>query len=376
MRPVGPNIGWHHHGNDGQPGLSCLLEREDREGVGTWTPGVFEKKVGIIQQPPRVSGCRQSQSTEAVKIWHRRRRGHANEASQATCGQHLVLREDSERSAAVLDHLHAMDVRSGPCGSLMQVDGLLRIALGRFGSVWLLDSTAAPVVDLGCQIVSIPHGVVGPRENRHMTTTATDWLPIIFTTLGGGAVGAVVTTFGGQARTRRKVRAKILKHLRQVEVARIAAFEDFYVGEFRLDRELIDDLETRCMLAGVPRFAVRTYRLAYESARMARKSVLEEKWVPGRPSMLTLTSSFMEEAAKLVAATVWHPWLSWLTVQGECAGLKETIELAFPDIHVSDNWSRQTIRRWRRVMVLRRHPLARRRMRREAEVALAARRLY
>jgi hypothetical protein len=206
-----------------------------------------------------------------------------------------------------------------------------------------------------------------------MTIATTDWLPIIFTTLGGGAVGAVVTTFGGQARARRKARAKILKRLRLLEVARSAAFEHFDDGELDLDPELIADLETRCMLAGVPRFAVRTYRLAFEAARMASNPVTKEKWVSERPSMLALTDSLMVEAAKHVAATVWHPWLSWLTVQGECAHLRNTIELAFPDIYVLDHWPRQTISRWRRVMVLRRHPLARRWIRREAEAELAAR---
>jgi hypothetical protein len=117
---------------------------------------------------------------------------------------------------------------------------------------------------------------------------------------------------------------------------------------------------------------IRTYRLAYESARLASNPVTKERWVSERPSMLALTDSLMEEAAKHVAATVWHPWLSWLTVQGECAHLRNTIELAFPDIYVLDGWSRQTIRRWRRVMVLRRHSLARRRIRQEAEAELAA----
>lgn len=106
---------------------------------------------------------------------------------------------------------------------------------------------------------------------------------------------------------------------------------------------------------------------------MASNLVTDETWVNERPSTFALTGSLMDEAAKHVAATVWHPWLSWLTVQVECAHLRETIKLAFPDIYVLDGWSRQTIRRWRRVMVLRRHPLARRRIRRETKAELAAR---
>src|ERR1022692_1369964 len=195
---------------------------------------------------------------------------------------------------------------------------------------------------------------------QKMTSTAAPRGPNFFRGLGRGTVAAVVTTFGGQARARRKARAKILRHLRQLEIARRAAFEHFDEdGGFSLDAELIADLEARCMLAGVPRFAVRTYRLAYESARMASSSTAEEMWIEGRPSMFALTGSFMDEAARHVAAAVWHPWLAWLTVAGECSYLRETIELAFPDISVLDNWPKMTIRRWRRAMVLRRHPLAR-----------------
>ncbi len=211
-----------------------------------------------------------------------------------------------------------------------------------------------------------------PRHNQYMTIAMTDWPLIIFTTLGGGTVGAVVTTFGGQARARRKARAKILKTLRELEVERIEAFEHFDDGEFCLNSDLLADLETRCMLAGVPRFPVRTYRLAYESARMASSSATDATWIHGRPSKRALTSSLMDEAAKHLAASVWHPWLSWLTVQGECSYLRETINLAFPDIRAFDDWPRQTIRRWRRVMVLRRHPPARRRVRKEAEAELVA----
>jgi hypothetical protein len=151
-----------------------------------------------------------------------------------------------------------------------------------------------------------------------MTSTAATWAPIIFSGLASGTVAAVVTTFGGQARARRKARAKILRRLRKLEIARRAAFEHFdEEGGFSLGAVLIADLEARCMMAGVPLFAVRTYRLACESASMASRSPDEETWVEGRPSMFALTGSFIDEAARHVAAAVWHPWLSRLTITGE-----------------------------------------------------------
>jgi uncharacterized membrane protein len=58
-----------------------------------------------------------------------------------------------------------------------------------------------------------------------MAIGTTNWPLIVFTTLGAGTVGAIVSTYGGQARARRKARVRILKHLRQLEVARSTAFE-------------------------------------------------------------------------------------------------------------------------------------------------------
>jgi hypothetical protein len=59
-----------------------------------------------------------------------------------------------------------------------------------------------------------------------------------------------------------------------MKVVRSVTFEYFEDGRFSLDAELIADLEARCMLAGVPHFAGRTYRLGYEAARIASNSAV------------------------------------------------------------------------------------------------------
>jgi len=122
-----------------------------------------------------------------------------------------------------------------------------------------------------------------------MTNTAVTWAPIIFSALASGTVAAVVTTFGGQARARRKARTRILRRLGRLEVARSAAFEHLE-GGFSLDAELIADLEARCMLAGVPRFAVvmvlRSHPLARcRIRRQAEAELAARPWHrPGRIS--------------------------------------------------------------------------------------------
>jgi hypothetical protein len=45
----------------------------------------------------------------------------------------------------------------------------------------------------------------------------TDWVPLLLTTLGAGATGAIITTYGAQASDRRAARAKARECLSNAE---------------------------------------------------------------------------------------------------------------------------------------------------------------
>ena len=51
-------------------------------------------------------------------------------------------------------------------------------------------------------------------------SSAVNWLPLVFTTLGGGAVGSLIATYGSQARDRRAARSEAMASIQRFELAR------------------------------------------------------------------------------------------------------------------------------------------------------------
>ena len=46
-----------------------------------------------------------------------------------------------------------------------------------------------------------------------MSGVPVGWLPLVFTTLGGGAVGSLIASYGSQARDRRAARSEAMAFL-------------------------------------------------------------------------------------------------------------------------------------------------------------------
>jgi hypothetical protein len=84
-----------------------------------------------------------------------------------------------------------------------------------------------------------------------MSGVATGWLPLVFTTLGGGAVGSLIASYGSQARERRAARSEAMAFLQRFEIAR---GRKPGIGGNDFDDNDIAELETRCLLAGMPRY--------------------------------------------------------------------------------------------------------------------------
>lgn len=130
-----------------------------------------------------------------------------------------------------------------------------------------------------------------------MSNTVGAWIPLIFTTLGAGAVGSIITTYGGQGRTRRKARSRAMSALEHIESARLART----VGEgFEFDREAFAELEARCMMAGVPRQPVYWFSALSQSAH---GKVMD-------PGPIIATYRLITYSSLLIYQVLWHPWLS------------------------------------------------------------------
>ena len=151
-----------------------------------------------------------------------------------------------------------------------------------------------------------------------MTGGPSGWLPLVFATLGAGAAGSLIATYGSQAVERRKARSEVIASLQKLEDARRR--EHTMSERFNFSEEDLAELETRCVLARLPRYLVVTYRLANETARSAfGRNDLDLESLRSSSRRLhrhtrLLCDALVERSAELLAINVWHPWLTALYV--------------------------------------------------------------
>jgi hypothetical protein len=146
-----------------------------------------------------------------------------------------------------------------------------------------------------------------------MTSGPSGWLPIAITSatslFAGGSVGALITTYGGKGRERRKARSEAMTALLACEQARRS--QQFGDRLTNPNREGIAQLQAMCLLACVPRDLVRMYQEADEQWRI----------VPFPPSILSpqtheeylawaefqVAVEFIDRTADLLTHALWHP---------------------------------------------------------------------
>jgi len=145
-----------------------------------------------------------------------------------------------------------------------------------------------------------------------MSSSLNGWLPLVFTTLGAGAVGSIISTYGTQGRTRRKARSRAMAALEGIEAARRAR----KVGEgFEYDREAFAELEARCMVAGVPRQPVYWFSALSQAAQ---GRVMD-------PGAIIATYRLISYSSLLIYQVLWHPFLSRIVLPFRLWRLRQAI---------------------------------------------------
>ena len=144
-----------------------------------------------------------------------------------------------------------------------------------------------------------------------MSNNPTGWLPVLLTSLtAGGAIGAVITTYGAKSRERRQARSEVIACLQRIEVMRLSRpAKDgllYVAADFA-------ELETKCMVAGVPRELVFLYKTANQRwTRLTPPKGLEGHAAEDMVAVAAFLAilALIDRAAELLTEAVWHPLLS------------------------------------------------------------------
>jgi hypothetical protein len=133
-----------------------------------------------------------------------------------------------------------------------------------------------------------------PRRYRHEM----GWFTLLLTTLGAGAAGAIITTYGTQARDRRAARAEVRACLQRADrIARNRPPHD------QIESALAD-VENAAFIAGMPRHVVRLYGQAFFWSNRTDDRRPE---LGGENEAIILLAAVA--AADLMVRVLWHPWL-------------------------------------------------------------------
>jgi hypothetical protein len=130
------------------------------------------------------------------------------------------------------------------------------------------------------------------------------WLPLVLTTFGGGAVGAIISTYGTQTRERHQARAAAREALRDVENLTPSPDTRQQVTV------ALDAFETSAMLAGLPRKVTALHREArLHSCFYPDVPHTSDSPEAARFEVTQRTSRRVaHQAAELLTHATWHPW--------------------------------------------------------------------
>jgi hypothetical protein len=126
----------------------------------------------------------------------------------------------------------------------------------------------------------------------------------------GAVAAAVVTTYGGKGRERRKMRSRALARLEKIEITRLTS--PMIDGSY-YDMATFARLTSTCMIAGVPRPVVTLYSEICEVGR--RFSAVTDSGDPStwevHPRAVMASISLADDAAQLLRDTLWRPALTF-----------------------------------------------------------------
>lgn len=162
-----------------------------------------------------------------------------------------------------------------------------------------------------------------------MSDAPSGWLPFVVTTLGAGGAGSLITTLGSQSRERRRVRSEALECLQRTETTRMA---QPLSGEPYYDADRFAELQTKCLLAGVPRHVVTLYDDFASTAANRPLDLSQPVHIASTQTIgRLLIVKLIERVASIIIEFFWHPWLSRIFFSRKLRRIEQIFNEAFPN---------------------------------------------
>jgi hypothetical protein len=180
-----------------------------------------------------------------------------------------------------------------------------------------------------------------------VSTIPSGWLPLILTTLGGGVIGSLITTYGTQTRDRRAARADVRTRL--VHAENLARLPEPPHAQLTA---AIEAVENAALIAKVPRYIVTLYRDTRTLAYATRLSTPpDQRRQEDSPNVVS--GRVAHQATILLATTLWHPWLSALIRWHRARQLRRVLTGGMPTRANFQRDTRHNLRKWEHEMIRR-----------------------
>lgn len=140
--------------------------------------------------------------------------------------------------------------------------------------------------------------------------------------LAAAGVGAALTQYIARARERREVRASVMRALSAVEESRWAG-DRHKATDFQ---EAAAELEVAAIIAGISRTILVQYLILADAARQMSQASWDEYPDPETGGGIhSPFSDAVRRAARMVADSVWHPYLTRIRQRSNLKALQQAI---------------------------------------------------
>ena len=179
------------------------------------------------------------------------------------------------------------------------------------------------------------------------------WVLVMAASLASGTLSALVTTYGARTKERREARAKVHACFQKVE--QLSRHPDPAQEYYRQLLSALEDLEGASLVAAAPFRLVRFYRRVRLQAYATHFTTPPEERDQPRAHWL-VAARVADRTAALMAAALWHPWLSAPAHRWHLRRLRQILHAGLPEHARQRQLASRNLQEWERDLLRRPNP--------------------